>query len=243
MPRQAVILAAGTGSRLRPLTDTSPKCLLTIGKETILDCLLRHLAQGGVLSAVIVVGYLAEKIGAHLEAHPPPLDVKLVENPAYATTNNAASLFVTQNALREEGFLLCDGDVLLRGEPIRRLREEPEACALLVDSTVSLGAEEMKVITSPSGRVLLLSKELDPARCQGESIGVQKVGGPAVGLLWEELGRMMREGRENAYYEEAFQHLIDKGVAFQSVPVDGESWMEIDDLADLENARARFATS
>jgi choline kinase len=241
MPRQAVVLAAGVGSRLRPLTDSTPKCLLEVGGKTILDRLLDDLAKAGVERAVIVTGYLGRAISAHLDRAALPCAVELVENAEYETTNNAASLFVAQKKLRAEAFLLCDGDVVLKNNPVRALRAEPEGCALLVDPSVKLGAEEMKAEVDGDGRVLRLSKELEPARCLGESIGIQKVGGGALVRLWEELDRMMHGGRKGAYYEEAFQRLIDQGVTFRAVLVEPGAWTEIDDLADLEDARARFA--
>src|SRR5688572_12693661 len=110
MPRQAVVLAAGTGSRLRPLTDSVPKCLLEVGGRSILDRLLADLAEAGVERAVIVTGYLGPKIAEHLRHTPPPLTVDFAQNAAYETTNNAASLLVALPHLGAGGFLLCGGD-------------------------------------------------------------------------------------------------------------------------------------
>jgi choline kinase len=238
--RQAVILAAGVGSRLRPLTDQTPKCLLEIGGRSLLDRLLDQLAGAGIQRAAIVTGHLEERIAGHLKAKKSALEVVLVPNPRYLSTNNAASLFVAKDALAGfGGFVLCDGDVVLRGNPIQTLVAEP-GCALIIEQKGRMGAEEMKVVVS-GGRVLRLSKELDPAECLGESIGIQKIGDEAISQLWEELSRMMHGGREGAYYEEVFQRLIDQGVPFRAVPIGPGAWTEIDDLADLEDARAQFA--
>jgi hypothetical protein len=84
----AVILAAGAGTRLRPLTDATPKCLLDINGRPLLDRLLEGLAAAGLERAVIVTGHLSERVEAHLADMPPPLDVMVVTNPVYRTTNN-----------------------------------------------------------------------------------------------------------------------------------------------------------
>jgi choline kinase len=239
--RQAVVLAAGTGSRLRPLTDERPKCLLTIGARTLLDRLLDQLAEAGITRVVIVTGHLSSVLETHVAKRQGPPSVVCAPNPLYASTNNAVSLLSARSFLWEEGFVLCDGDVLLAQNFLRDLCEAPDPCALLVEPKATLSAEEMKAITDAEGRVQLLSKELDPALCVGESIGVQKVGGDALPLLWEQLNQMVRGGREGAYYEEAFQRLIDGGHTFRAVMIEPGGFTEIDDLADLEDARARFA--
>ena len=75
----------------------------------------------------------------------------------------------------------------------------------------------------------------------GESIGVQKVGGPALPILWATLEAMRDSGDTGGYYEDAFQRMMQAGVIFQTVSIGHHEWTEIDDLADLEDARARVA--
>ncbi len=239
MTRQVVLLAAGTGSRLAPLTDSMPKCLVRVGSTTILDRMLSQLADAGVERAVIVTGHKSDRLMDHLAHHPPKLAVKFAYNPHYATSNNAVSLQCAHLALEPGGFILCDADVVLRRNPFKTLQRAPGS-ALLVDPRSGLGQEEMKAVVE-SGRVLNLSKELDPSTCYGESIGIQKIGAGSADAVWRELDRMMEAGRRHAYYEEAFQNLINQGHRFGVVPIETGSWTEIDDLADLEDARVRFA--
>jgi choline kinase len=239
MARQAVLLAAGSGTRLAPLTDDRPKCLIEVGGRSILDRMLGQLADAGIQTAIIVTGYKSDKLAAHLAANPPRLTVKFAGNPEYATTNNAVSLQCARPFLQDGAFLLCDADVVMRGNPIIDL-QRAGASALLMDRRDTLGDEEMKALVE-NGRVVKLSKELDPKASYGESIGIQKVGADIADLIWDELEQMRSSGRDNAYYEEAFQRLIDKGHPFGVVPIQTGSWTEIDDLADLQDARARFS--
>jgi choline kinase len=98
----------------------------------------------------------------------------------------------------------------------------------------------MKVQLDGQGNVRRLSKRLAPAESAGESIGVQRISGPALPILWATLESMREAGDTQDYYEDAFQRMIQAGVTFRTVPVGHHEWTEIDDLADLEDARARF---
>jgi choline kinase len=242
MRKQAVVLVAGSSLRLRPLTDATPKCLLEVGGSTILDRLLERLADAGVTRGVLVTGYLAHRIEQHLDRSPPPLELTLAPNPDYATTNNAVSLLAARAHLGPGSLIVCDGDVVLHGDALHRLLSEPAPCALLVDGQTALGGEEMKVLLDEQGRVTRLSKALDPAASAGESIGIQKVDGAALDLLWPTLGDLVKSGKTQVFYEAAFQQMIDAGTLFRAVPITSDEWTEIDSLADLEDARARFVS-
>jgi choline kinase/phosphatidylglycerophosphate synthase len=240
IPREAVILAAGMGSRLGPLSGGLPKCLVEVGGRPILLRLLHQLRNAGVERAVIVTGHLRDRLESELARQALPLEVTLAANPDYRTSNTARSLLAARQAV-EGGFLLCDGDVVLRGGLLEALVAEPEPCALLFDPAASLDGEAMKATLTAQGRVARLSKELLREAAHGESIGVQKIGATPAALLWPTLESLVAEGRAGAFYEEAFQRLIDRGVSFAAVPVPQASWAEIDDAADLAAAGARFA--
>jgi choline kinase len=238
---QAIILAAGSGTRLRPLTLTTPKCLVDVGGQTILARQLERIAAAGIRRVVVVTGYLNEAVSGHFQAHPPAgLEVRLAPNPDYATTGNCMSVLAAQSQVDAASIVLCDGDVVLTGDALSRLVAEPNTAALLLDTETRLAQEEMKAELDARGAVRKLSKQLDPATSAGESIGIQKVGGTALGIFWATLASMREAGDTQGYYEDAFQRMINAGVTFRTVPIGHHEWTEIDDLADLEDARARF---
>ncbi len=241
MDYQAVILAAGTGTRLRPLTEDTPKCLLDVGGVTILGRQLERIAAAGIQRAVIVTGYLADRVEDHLRRHPPALEVTLAPNPDFATTGNCMSVLASRARVNGRGVVICDGDVVLTGDCLTRLMQHPSACGLLLDVETRLGDEEMKAQLDDRGNVRRLTKQMAPAEAAGESIGIQKVSGPALPILWATLEAMRDGGDTSGYYEDAFQRMMQAGVTFQTVPIGHHEWTEIDDLADLEDARARFA--
>lgn len=236
----ALILAAGLGSRLRPLTDATPKCLLDVGGQTILARQLERVAAAGIRRAVVVTGYLGQLVEEHLRRTPPPFEVVTAANPDYASTGNCMSVLAGRQAVSTRGVVICDGDVVLTGDALSRLVADPAPSALLLDRDTVLGAEEMKALLDSAGNVRRLAKPLDPAACAGESIGVQKVSGPALSILWATLEAMQSAGDTGSYYEDAFQRMITAGVSFRTVQIGHHEWTEIDDVADLEDARTRF---
>lgn len=240
MTTLAVILAAGQGTRLLPLTADTPKCLIEVGGQPLLGRLLDALDAAGITRAIVVTGHRSERVDAYLASRARGPRVTAVRNDAYATTNNAASLAAARAAIGGDPFLLCDGDVIFFDSPLPALLAAAEPCTLVVDRGASLADEEMKVQTDAHGLIVRLSKRLDPAECVGESIGVQKLGGPGLARVWGEVEAVVRADAATAYYEDVFQRLIDAGLRFGASNVVSSGWMEIDDLADLTAARRRF---
>jgi choline kinase len=233
----AVILAAGTGHRLKPLTDGSPKCLVELGGRSILDRMLQAMADAGVQNAIVVTGHMADRIDAHLARSPRAIDVVTVKNPAYATTNNAVSLAAARSAIGGRSFLLCDGDVVFTRNPFPDLLASDVPCVVAVDAAAAFNAEAMKVELAADGRVVRLSKALEADRSAGESLGLQRIGGAALPRVWDALNDAIARDAARAYYEDAFQLLLDTGLRMRISSVAPGTCMEIDDAADLEAAR------
>lgn len=219
-----------------------PKCLLEVAGRTLLDRLLEALGTAGLERSVVVTGHQANRLEAHLGSRVQPLRVACVRNYDYAITNNAASLAVAREAIGSDGFLLCDADVIFSDNPFPALLAKPIGCVLAVDLSVHWDAEAMKVELSANGSVRRISKQLSAAVSAGESIGVQKIDGATTPLLWDILAPLVARDAASAYYEDAFQRLIERGVRFGISAVAPGTWAEIDDAADLEAARTRFGT-
>src|SRR5437763_1971444 len=140
----AIILAAGVGARLRPLTDDRPKCLVSLGEETILSRAVRMLREAGIARLIVSTGYLEDRIRAALRDA--PMQVTVVSNPDYATTQNVVSLARALEAVSPgERFVKLDGDVVFSADIIRALSSRTADGAVAVDRSGPLGAEEMKV--------------------------------------------------------------------------------------------------
>ncbi|MBA2662117.1 MAG: NTP transferase domain-containing protein [Bradymonadaceae bacterium] len=238
--QDAILLVAGTGTRLRPLTDTQPKCLLEVGGQSLLLRLLRQLGALGIERVVLATGYLSSTLADAVEGVEGLPEIVFAHNADYQTTNNAESLKIAMPAVEGRAFLLCDGDVLLReagwlGELVR----EPRENVLSMIAREDLGEEEMK-IKLVDGAVAGLSKKLAPQASHGESLGLQKLGVSIAADLSARLAAMSEAERATSYYEDIFAELIVGGHTFHTLSVPIDTWTEIDTIEDLEAARALF---
>ena len=237
----AIILAAGVGSRLRPLTDDRPKCLVPVGAETIVHRMVRLLGDAGVSRFIVSTGYLEHVLRDAL--HEVKLPVTFVANSDYATTQNVISLHRALGALAGgESFVKLDGDVLFESTVLERMlapTDDPSAARVAVDADGVLAAEEMKVRVE-DGRVRRFGKGLDPKTSFGESIGIEWFAPAAAALVRDAIARAIEAGRTDVDYEDVYNDVLDH-VVMKTVRVASDEWMEVDDVEDLERARLRFA--
>lgn len=239
---RAVILAAGQATRLRPLTDHRPKCLLEVAGETILGRAVRLLHACGVDRFTIVDGYRGEMVRASLAAMAVPAEFRFVHNAAFATTNNAWSLMLAMEDDAEGPILLADADLVFDPAVPARLLDHPAPNRLGLRTTGELGAEEMKVRLGRDGLVADLDKALPIAAAAGESVGMEVFSAPFVDAMAAVLQRRQRqEGRTGEYYEATFVELIAAGHAVSPVDLAGLRCREIDTPEDLDAVRREFA--
>jgi choline kinase len=234
---RAVILAAGVASRLRPLTDATPKCLLPMGDSTFLGRILVSLQAAGVREVVLVTGYLEDQIRAYAERHFPGLRTVFITNPVYASTNNIYSFWLALEAVRGDGFFLLDGDILFDPGILPLLRRSAAPAALAVRTMGELGEEEIKVEIDAARRIRRLGKHVSVGEAYGESIGIEIFKPEAwPGLYGAMENKVVREKAVNVYYEHAFQDWIDAGAAFEAVDIGSLAAAEIDTVEDYERA-------
>lgn len=237
---KAIILAAGTASRLRPLTLHTPKCLLHVGERTLLQRSIDALTRSGVDELVIVTGYLHEKIEDFVATHYPSLPVTFIHNPVYDTTNNIYSLWLARPEADGQDVLLLDSDLLYDPEITRRVMQA-EADNVLTLIRHELGEEEMKVVVDAHGAISEISKTCSPAAAAGESLGIERMGKAYTKALYEELDTMMNsEHLENKFYELAFERLIPRGHTFTVIDVTECFSCELDTVEDFENAKQKI---
>jgi choline kinase len=236
---KAVILAAGIGSRLAPLTNDRPKVLVEILGRSFLFRQLDLLTRAGIPSrdVVIVGGYRVDRLREELARG--GFDCTVVVNDRYEPWNNFYSLLVAAPALAGEDFLQLDGDVVLDEVLLPRLVAAPGEALLAVDCRDELDEETMKVELDAAGRVAAIAKPLDPARCAGEYIGVAKLSAAAARAVFEEHARFPAEGLTHEYSEHAFHRLSSSGrLPFGIVDVHDCTVLEIDNALDLRRAEA-----
>lgn len=231
-----VILAAGMAKRLRPLTDTKPKCLLQVGEYTLLERTVRAMYQAGIRQFVVVTGYLSDMIRDFLTTHFPQLDITFIHNADYEHNNNIYSLWMAGEVVRGKEFLLMDSDILCDPAAVVRIAEEPSA-ALAVNRH-ELGEEEMKVVVDAENRITEISKTCRPEDAMGESVGIEKITAAYSEALYRELDQMiLQEQLIDIFYERAFERLIPQGQTFRVVDTTNYFSYELDTPEDFKRAQ------
>ena len=239
--KKAIILAAGTASRLRPLTSNTPKCLLKVGERTLLERSMDALIKAGIREFVIVTGYLHEQIENFVQqTYGDRISACFIHNKDYETTNNIYSLWLARPKADGEEVLLLDSDLLYDGQIVERvLADSHENVLTLIRH--ELGEEEMKAVMNEDGAITEISKTCDPASAAGESLGIERMGKAYTTALYKELDGMMNEEHlENTFYELAFLRLIAKGSTFSVLDVTDLFSCELDTVEDFENAKQRI---
>lgn len=234
-----VILAAGMAKRLRPLTDTRPKCLLEVGGRTLLQRTVDAMTATGINELVVVTGYRAEMITDFLTTHYPGLTFHFLHNADYEHNNNIFSLWMAGQVVRGRDFLLMDSDILCDAETVARVaRQDGSALAL---NRHDLGEEEMKVVVDAAMNIIAISKTCRVEDAIGESVGIEKMTATYSEALFRELDQMIEhEGLVDIFYERAFERLIPQGHTFRVVDTTDLFSYELDTPEDYQQAQRLF---
>jgi choline kinase len=231
---RAIILSAGRGSRLLPLTEFVPKCLVPVGGRAILDHQLVALAEAGVAEATVVAGYRYDQVQAHLAASPQPLPVTLRFNPFWAASSSIGSVWAARDLLGGP-FCLLNGDTTIHPAILRRaVGASLDNVALVVEPLTERAPDDMLVALCGT-RVLAVSKQLDPAAATHRSLGIVVAPG----------GSPYRAGLErviasddgiNAYHHDVIAALA-REEAVAAIVEESGAWREIDRPEDIAGWR------
>lgn len=235
----AIILAAGMGSRLVPMTETRPKCLVKVNGKSILEYQIEAYRDAGVTRIVVVAGYFASRLQAFLA--PYGSLVECVVNEDYESTNNMYSLYLALSKITSEGVVfVSNGDVVLDKQIIERLVGH-EGSAMAIDKG-SYDAESMKVIVE-GGFVQAISKEIREGEAYGNSIDVYKFEGTFLDVFTSTIRETIeREKNLKDWTEVALDKALKSlPMCVQPMDIDGARWTEVDNYDDLQVADRKFS--
>lgn len=237
---RALILAAGFGSRLAPLTDTIPKSLVPVNGKPILMKQIENLYENGIRDITIVSGYMAETLERVIHQRWP--DISIVESVDYAETNNMYSAYLGIKSMFPDGniqpFYMMNADVFFDSSVITALERDPRENLIVVD--VGRYLEESMKVVEKDGRLVAISKQIPKEAALGCSIDVYKFGADGGKAFFDCCAVYIEEKKELKKWSEVALHDALSVVAFHACLLNGR-WFEIDNHEDLAAAERLFA--
>ncbi len=230
---KAIILSAGKGSRLLPLTADRPKCLIELAGKSLLEWQLDVLQAGGIGEIVVVTGFADAMVDAVVAGR---AGVRTLFNPFFQVADNLGSVWVARGEF-DRDTLLLNGDTLISPALLARvLAAEGAAITVTVDEKSAYDSDDMKVLRD-GARLLRIGKALAAGEYDGESIGLLAFRGDGGAIFIDEVERMMRtsEGTRRWYLRAI--DAIARRREVMTVTITGEQWQEVDFPADLAPAR------
>lgn len=237
---QGVILAAGIGSRLRPMTDQKPKCLVKVAGKPMLEYQLESYRQAGIKDVIIVVGYKGDQI-EHYCRYIHDLNITIVKNDEYEETNNMYSLYLAKDLLYGKPFILNNADLVIEKDIIQNMVESTKEDLVAVDVGL-YNDESMKISCDELGYIKNISKKISKEQSVGCSIDFYKISQKVSQILFDEIKSTVESGNRKDWTEVALQKVFSMPqIYFEIMNVSGKKWVEIDNNEDLNLADKYFS--
>jgi len=237
---KAIILSAGQGRRLLPLTESTPKCALQVAGRSVLEAQLGEIARCGVDEVVVVTGFGADRVDEIAEGVHTPR-VRTLYNPFYALSDNLGTCWVAGREMNQP-FVLINGDTLFESAILQTLlaSRSDAPITLVTDAKSSYDDDDMKVVVDGQ-RLRRVGKQLREG-VNGESIGMMVFRGEGPALFRAKVENVMRYGEGvKRWYLSAIDELAQQGLV-NACSIKGLSWCEVDDAEDLAHAQTVVAS-
>lgn len=239
-----IVLAAGKGTRLRPLTDNTPKSLIDLGNgSTMLEQQIkgavscRHIAE-----MVIITGYRTEQIEAKIQKYIDQIPIQIVYNPFYDLSNNLFSLWTSHYLMETDDFVITNGDNIYEPavyEILDREIEKDEGIRVCINYKSEFDEDDMKVNLDPAGHAIAISKKLPRDKTDAESVGLSIVKGERYRNLFRKkiLELIRKVEYRNLFWLEIYNRLTEDGVSIGTFEIESNDWQEVDFHPDINDLR------
>ncbi|MGV8108424.1 phosphocholine cytidylyltransferase family protein [Methanospirillum sp.] len=232
-----ILLAAGTGSRLFPLTKNIPKCMLELGNGcTLLERTIDIICDvDPLIDITIVVGFKRKKICEKIE------NIQIIENPFFRVTNSIASLWFAQRKL-ETDVLIINSDVCFSKELFQSILTCKKENFVVLDSSKKCTDADYKVVVD-GDNVINMGKNIPFDNFFGEYAGITRLNTLGTILLKKKINQMLYNEIFDTWYETALVHLIKEDkFPIEFYDICGQKWIEVDTADDLSKAKKIFET-
>jgi len=238
---KAIILSAGQGTRLLPMTATIPKCLLDIQGKTIIEWQIDELHKCGVDQITVVTGYGADKVEDLLQRRYGPQRVQTHYSPDYATTDNLVSCWKVREQMTDD-FILLNGDTLFEAAVVKSLLKSPASpVTVTVNHKDNYDADDMKVSMEGS-RLTKVGKDIPSGNIHGESIGMILFRDTGPAIFKSRLENAMADSKSIRRWYLSVIDEIAQEITVLTCSIKGLAWCEVDYPADLKQAVRVVAT-
>ena len=241
MIKKAIILAAGTGSRLWPLTNDVPKALSEVNGRTILTNTLENLYRCGINGVIVVIGYCGKEIELHVGSSYKGMGVSYIKNDDYQNTNSMFSLWLARDYLKED-CLVIEGDIITEEEIVRKALNSDNRSYWISDK-FRKGMDGSMQITNEEGRIKEIRIVRETLKEYKDnfykSVGMLKLTKEYGAALASWLDKEVEAKNVQVYYDLVIAKYISE-MPLYVLNIEGLKWQEIDSISDLENAEALF---
>ncbi len=240
-----IILAAGTGSRLWPMTKHVPKSLIDLGDgRCLLERQIENAAQCDEIDEVIVVtGYRASQVERRMRHIDANINIRTLYNPVYNMTSNLLSVWVARMEMSDDDFLISNGDNLYKRTILPNVINTSDGIWLTIDRKSSYDEDDMKV-TLEDDTVQNVSKDIAQDLTHAESVGLVAVRGTRMRQIFRSTLDEAVRSQENLskFWLELFNILTRNGSIVRTVEVPSEHWVEVDFHPDIQRIRDDIAS-
>ena len=235
----ALLLAAGTGSRLYPLTKSEPKCMTIVNGKSILERMVASLNHHGFKRLVIVTGHLQSCIRNYLGDQINDMKIEYIYSPLYKSTNNIYSLWMARKAVKEP-FLLLESDLIYDKSLLAgMLTPDRIAVSMMRDwmNGTCVVLHKSEVV-----KKFIPGNSEDRRMDRFKTVNIYSFSLKSWEMIIKKLDKHILDGKVNDYYETAFSDLVDEdNLSLKAIAFDQSLWYEIDTLVDLAEAENLFA--